>query len=65
MKLVFLTLVAALLFAQCSFLSAAEDVLDTENEDAKLLVAKNILNTYIVEGTDVTIKYNIYNVGNL
>ena len=63
MKLVYLTL--ALLFVQCSFLLAAEDVLDTDNEDARLLVAKNILNTYVVEGADVTIKYNIYNIGNL
>ena len=36
-----------------------------DSEDAKLLVAKNILNNYIVEGLDVTIKYNIYNIGNV
>ena len=39
-------------------------VLD-DSEDAKLLVAKNILNNYIVEGLDVTIRYNIYNIGNV
>jgi hypothetical protein len=36
-----------------------------DNEDARLLVAKNILNNYVVEGLDLSIKYNIFNVGNL
>lgn len=50
---------------QANTASATGNVLDIDNEDAKLLVAKNILNNYIVEGADVAIKYNIYNVGNL
>ncbi|CAF0705116.1 unnamed protein product [Brachionus calyciflorus] len=33
-------------------------------EDARLLVAKNVLNNYVVEGLNLTIKYNIYNIGN-
>jgi len=33
-------------------------------EDAKLLVAKNVLNNYVVEGLNLTIRYNIYNIGN-
>jgi len=36
-----------------------------ESEDAKLLVAKNILNNYIVQDLDITLKYTIYNVGNV
>ena len=35
-----------------------------ELEDARLLVAKNILNNFIVEGSDIEIRYNIYNIGN-
>ncbi len=33
-------------------------------EDAKLLFNKQILNNYVVEGTDIVIKYSIYNIGN-
>lgn len=33
-------------------------------EDAKLLFVKNILNNYVVEGTDIIVKYGIYNIGN-
>ena len=36
-----------------------------ETEDANLLVVKNILNNYIVEGLDVEVRYNIYNTGNM
>ncbi len=36
-----------------------------ESEDANLLVVKNILNNYIVEGLDVEVRYNIFNTGNM
>lgn len=34
-----------------------------ENENARLLASKNILNQYMVESKDLTVEYEIYNVG--
>jgi len=36
-----------------------------DDEDAKLLVVKNVLNNFVVEGLDTAVKYTIYNVGNI
>ena len=34
-----------------------------DNENARLLASKNVLNLYIVENKDLTVEYQIYNVG--
>ena len=38
--------------------------LSAEGEtSARLLISKNILNQYVVEGKELTVHYSIYNVG--
>jgi len=43
-------------FVSCAF--GAEG-----DSSARLLISKNILNQYVVEGKELTVHYNIYNVG--
>ncbi|XP_073493719.1 translocon-associated protein subunit beta isoform X2 [Phyllobates terribilis] len=50
MKTLFAALLALLAVARCE-------------EGARLLASKTLLNRYAVEGKDLTLQYNIYNVG--
>ena len=54
-----LAILVSVLLVQFSQAGTVEDL-----DDAKLLVVKNILNNYVVEGADIAVKYNIYNIGN-
>ena len=38
-------------------------VVRADDEAARLLVSKNVLNELIVEGKDLTVEYTIFNVG--
>lgn len=45
------------------FLVLAVLGLGSGEEGARLLASKSLLNRYAVEGRDLTLQYNIYNVG--
>jgi translocon-associated protein subunit beta len=51
--------VAALLLGFASYIPTFAE----EDTEARLLVSKNILNMYLVEGKDLTVEYRIFNVG--
>jgi len=54
-------LLAAVLCA--AVLCLARGAGGAEGENARLLASKNLLNVYLVEGKDLTVQYDIYNIG--
>ena len=56
-----LVLVLVALIHMCSVNAAVEETI----EEARLMLSKSVLNYYLVEGLDLVVRYNIYNVGNL
>ncbi|CAG5957278.1 unnamed protein product [Menidia menidia] len=51
----------AMMLRACVLLAVL--VLGSGEEGARLLASKSLLNRYAVEGRDLTLQYNIYNVG--
>ena len=47
----------------CLIASLACLVSSADEENARLLTSKTILNDFLVEGKDLTVEYNIFNVG--
>jgi len=64
MKNLFLATIVVFLLAGFLSLTNAAGTAD-DSEDAKLLVQKNVLNNFVVEGFDTTVKYTIFNVGSI
>jgi len=52
------------LLALCAFLAIFNMCLSDDETSARLLVSKQILNKYLVEKSDLLVRYTIYNVGN-
>lgn len=46
-----------------TFVILALLALGSGEEGARLLASKSLLNRYAVEGRDLTLQYNVYNVG--
>jgi len=61
MKNLFLATIVVLVLAGLTSATGAVD----DSEDAKLLIQKNVLNNFVVEGLDTTVKYTIYNIGSI
>ncbi|XP_065360596.1 translocon-associated protein subunit beta [Calliphora vicina] len=52
------------LLVACALLAAVNVCLSDEETSARLLVSKQILNKYLVEKSDLLVRYTIFNVGN-
>jgi hypothetical protein len=47
------------------FIGSIYSAVVEDSNDAKLLVSKTVINNYVVEGLNLTVKYTIYNIGNV
>jgi len=53
------------MFAAILLSASISSAVNDDSNDAKLLVSKTVLNNYVVEGQNLTVKYTVYNIGNM
>ena len=52
-------------FVSLLFIGSIYSAVVEDANDAKLLISKAVINNYVVEGLNLTVKYTIYNIGNV